>query len=319
MKKLMIAAAAVATAAGAYATEGCCGVAATDQATCKANVYQVKMSLKTLTPKTVKKNGCTGYYFEQGTRTIDGYIWTCCDPCGNVLDEAGNPVAEDYQITLWEKAAKAGILNGVSMGAGAGAATMYTVTVTYTVDGVSYTETLPGTYAQAQVAQAANDYVAAIANATLTDKKATPVAAGTDTKFWEDTQLASNINSDTAPACRFGKNAEKVAVQFDVAGVGAQNSLNGNEGLYNFSAAGFGTFDKKSLAVKSVSGSVVGTLPSLDICGEYPDVAGICDDFETWCDYPSVQAMAVPAFGTWTAKYVKKMGPLGTAVPVYNR
>ena len=116
MKKLMIATAAIALgASGAYATEGCCGIDPTTSAECKANVYQLKMTLKTLVPKTVTKNGCKGLYFEQGTRTIDGYIWTCCDPCGigGGVDQA---VVEPYQITLWEKAAQAGILNGVGWG-----------------------------------------------------------------------------------------------------------------------------------------------------------------------------------------------------------
>ena len=313
MKRLMIAAAAITAVTGVYATEGCCGVDPTTTAECKANVYQVKMTLKTLVPKTIKKSGCEGLYFEQGTRTIDGYIWTCCDPCG--VEGGVQPTeVQPYQITLWEKAAKVGILDGVGASVESG---MYTVTVKYELSGVKYTKVLEKTYAQADVAQAAQDFVDSIPGANLEDIVATPVAAVTG--HWDDTDLDSGLNTDTA-LCRFSKTANKVAVQFEVAGSGAPDSNPDVDAtMYQLVAAGFGTFDTKSLAIKSVSGNVVGTLPSLDYCDDYADVAGLCDDFETWCDYGDPGEIMVPAFGTWTAKYVKKMGTLRSAVPAYNR
>ena len=153
--------------------------------------------------------------------------------------------------------------------------------------------------------------------ANLEDVVATPVADVTG--HWDDTDLDSSVlgNTDTA-LCRFSKTANKVAVQFEVAGSGTP-ATNVDATMYQLVAAGFGTFDKKSLAVKSVSGNVVGTLPSLDHCGDYAEVAGLCDEFETWCDYGNGVEMMVPAFGTWTAKYVKKMGTLRSSVPDYNR
>ena len=309
MKKLMIAAAAIAAVTGAYATEGCCGVDPTTTAECKANVYKVKMTLKTLVPKTIKKSGCEGLYFEQGTRTIDGYIWTCCDPCGV---EAGVPPTDvqSYQITLWEKAAKAGILSGVGESNSDG----YTVTVTYEVAGVEYTKVLDGTFAQADVAQAVIDFLATIPGATRKGVKTNLVAGN---HRYVDEPLGSSWNTDT-DLCRFSKTANKVAVQFEVAGTGTP-ATGVDATMYQLAAAGFGTFDKKSRAIKSVSGNVVGTLPSLDHCDDYAEVAGMCDDFETWCDYTSGVEMMVPAFGTWTAKYVKKMGTIRSSVPVYNR
>lgn len=315
MKKLMIAAAAIAAVTGAYATEGCCGVDPTTTEECKANVYKVKMTLKTLVPKTIKKSGCEGLYFEQGTRTIDGYIWTCCDPCGVKAGVSPTDV-QSYQITLWEKAAKTGILNGVGAGVISGE---YTVTVKYELSGVKYTKVLEGTYAQADVAQAAQDFVNLIPGANLEDVVATPVADVTG--HWADTDLESSVFGNTETAlCRFSKTANKVAVQFEVEGTGTPDS-EADATMYKLAAAGFGSFDKKSLAIKSVSGNVVGTLPSLDHCGDYAEVADLCDDFETWCDpdYSNGVEMMVPAFGTWTAKYVKKMGTLRSSVPVYNR
>ena len=118
---------------------------------------------------------------------------------------------------------------------------------------------------------------------------------------WFDEELASNLNQETAPVVRFSKTANKVAAQFEVTGSGAESSNFGNETYYNFTAAGFGTFDAKSMAVKSISGSVVGTLPSLDLCDEYANCADLCDEFETWCDYADPGVLTIPAFGTWTA------------------
>lgn len=272
------------------------------------------MTLKTLVPKTVKKSGCEGLCFEQGTRTIDGYIWTCCNPCE--IDGVFPTDPQPYQITLWEKAAKVGILDGVGASVTSGE---YTVTVKYELSGVKYTKVLEGTFAQAVVAQAARDFVATIPGANLEDVVATPVAAVTG--HWEDTPLESNLNTESA-LCRFSKKANKVAVQFEVTGSGAPDSnIYVDASMYQLVAAGFGTFDTKSFAIKSVSGNVVGTLPSLDHCEEYADVADLCDEFETWCDpnYFNDQEMMVPAFGTWTAKYVKKMGTLRSSVPDYNR
>ena len=313
MKKLMIAAAAIAAVTGAYATEGCCGVDPTMEE-CKANVYKVKMTLKTLVPKTVKKSGCEGLCFEQGTRTIDGYIWTCCNPCE--IDGVVPTDPQSYQITLWEKAAKVGILNGV----GLSQVSRYTVTVKYDLSGVEYTKVLEGTYAQADVDQAVTDFLNTIPGATRKDVKAEPVAGVKD--HWVDDVLASSLNTDHTALCRFSKKANKVAVQFEVEGIGAPDSNpDVTATMYQLVAAGFGSFDTKSFAIKSVSGNVVGTLPSLDHCEEYADVADLCDEFETWCnpDYSNGQEMMVPAFGTWTAKYVKKMGTLRSSVPVYNR
>lgn len=316
MKKLMIATAAIALGvSGAYATEGCCGTAASESETCKANVYEVKMSLKTLVTKKVTKSGCVGYYYDQGTRTINGYIWTCCDPCG----DPSLPL-EDYQITLWEKAASVGIINGVGKGTGSNEAE-YTVVVEYTLDGITYKDDLTGTYKQANIVSAAQAYVANIAGAAYVNAIPTKVN-GSSTIAWVDNDLETNLNTDiTDPMFRFGKTAEKVAVQFDIVGVGAPNSNpNVDVTKYAFYAAGFGTFDKKSMVAKSVTGSVVGTVPTLDLCGDYGALTTVCDDtFETWCDYSGMEYQ-VPAYGTWTAKYVKKMSKsLYNTVPSYDR
>ena len=312
----MIATAAIALGtSGVYATEGCCGTAATETDACKANVYEVKMSLKTLVTKKVTKNGCIGYYMDQGTRTINGYIWTCCDPCG-----ASTLPVEDYQITLWEKAAQVGILNGVGKGTGSSDA-KYTVVVEYTLGGITYKDSLEGTYKQADVVTAAQAYVANISGASYVTAVPTKVN-GDVTIAWADEDLACTYNTGiTDPMFRFGKTAEKVAVQFNIAGSGAGTYAGPVDAtMYVFYAAGFGTFDKKSMCAKSVSGSVVGTVPSLDLCDEYGALTYVCDDtFETWCDYTGSEYQ-VPAYGTWTAKYVKKMSKsLRDTVPSYNR
>ena len=299
MKKLMIATAAIALGtSGVYATEGCCGTAASESETCKANVYEVKMNLKTLVTKKVTKNGCVGYYYDQGTRTINGYIWTCCDPCAN-LDNT-----EDYQITLWDKAAQVGILKGVGKGTGS-SSDKYTVTVTYTTVGggtTQFTDTLPDEYAQDDIAQAVTDFLSDKGGTIVGNPIATKVGSGSTSIFWADTDLGADI-------FRVGKTAEKVAVEFEADG-----------GDYYFLAAGFGTFDKKSMVIKSISGNVVGTVPTLDLCDEYGAYTYLCDDtFETWCDYVGEQIVA-PAYGTWTAKYVKKMSKsLKDTVPSYDR
>ena len=319
MKKLMIATAAIALgASGVYATEGCCGTAASESETCKANVYEVKMSLKTLVTKKVTKSGCVGYYLDQGTRTINGYIWTCCDPCATSL-----PNTEDYQITLWEKAASVGILDGVGKGT-AQSSGEYTVTVTYTLTSaanpVQFSQTLSGTYTEDAVDAAVTAFLGS--DKTLVKSTVTPVAADTTTIQWIDQDLATTVNTDiTVPMFRFGKTAEKVAVQFNITGSGAPYSNSSVDATkYVLYAAGFGTFDKKSMVAKSVSGSVVGTVPTLDLCGDYGALTYVCDDtFETWCDYVGIEYQ-VPAYGTWTAKYVKKMSKsLYNTVPSYDR
>ena len=103
MKKLMIAAAAAAMVGGAFAD------LCDDTITSDCGAWKVDFTLKTLVPKRTvcKSGGCADcsdnskecvFYYEQGTRKIQGYIWGCDSNC---FDDGS-----DYFYTLWEPAFK---------------------------------------------------------------------------------------------------------------------------------------------------------------------------------------------------------------------
>ena len=107
MKKLMIAAAAMAAVGGAYAVNvipcASCTEGVADAETCEAVFYNVSVSLqtlmtKTMTAKQAKCDTCTEdcAYFEKGTRTLTGLLWKCCKCDGNI----------DWQYALWDAANK---------------------------------------------------------------------------------------------------------------------------------------------------------------------------------------------------------------------
>jgi len=101
MKKLMIAAAAVAMVGGAFAAE----------ADGYAAVYNLKYSLKTIQPKkfscgkddttctictTIVQTASSAYYYENGSATIEGLI-AYCDPCADVGENYRKAV-----LALWD-------------------------------------------------------------------------------------------------------------------------------------------------------------------------------------------------------------------------
>ena len=103
MKKLMIAAAAAAMVGGAFAD------LCDDTINSDCGAWKVNFTLKTLVPKRTvcKSGGCADcsdsskecvFYYEQGTRKIQGYIWGCDSNC---FDDGS-----DYFYTLWEPAFK---------------------------------------------------------------------------------------------------------------------------------------------------------------------------------------------------------------------
>lgn len=110
MKKLMVAAAAAAMTAGAFADV--CADVDYSVTGAKCMVYDVSLKLKTLGPKKAKcveKDACGDktcaddvYYLDNTTRTIVGYMWLCDDLCWDVDD--------DVRIVLWDKKAKSAII-----------------------------------------------------------------------------------------------------------------------------------------------------------------------------------------------------------------
>lgn len=106
MKKLMVAAAAAAMTAGAFA--GACDDTDIGATTFDCMVYDVQLKLKTLVPAKAncyskdscgEKTACDEvYYLKDGTRKINGYMWLCDDLCWDTDD--------DVRIVLFDKAAK---------------------------------------------------------------------------------------------------------------------------------------------------------------------------------------------------------------------
>ena len=149
MKKLMIAAGVAAAMTGSvYATKGCkdCGNIVVQQVEdpqvvmvddCFTEVYNVQFKLKTLASKGVKSGDCQGWCMEQGTRTIDGILWSCCSDCANW---AGNQEADwNFQYCLWEKSSKTLFTDGLTHLNGQGQTTTggfrYTMSARYLPSG----------------------------------------------------------------------------------------------------------------------------------------------------------------------------------------
>jgi hypothetical protein len=99
MKKLMIASAAAVLIGGAYAL---CEVDPPKDEPVGCSVWNVKFSVKTLAPKGLNvktKDVCNGdvtvgsaYYYENGSRTLDGLLWQCKAAC-----------SDEMNFALWEK------------------------------------------------------------------------------------------------------------------------------------------------------------------------------------------------------------------------
>ena len=106
MKKLMIAAAAAAMIGGAFAADlgDLCKPGAPVAEEIGCSVWNVKFSVKTLAPKalSVKGKDCdgewtdNGYYYENGSRTLEGILWQCTAGC-----------SDDMNFALWEKKTEA--------------------------------------------------------------------------------------------------------------------------------------------------------------------------------------------------------------------
>ena len=124
MKKVMIAADLAAMVGGAFAD------LCDDTINSDCGAWKVNFTLKTLVPKRTvcKSGGCADcsdsskecvFYYEQGTRKIQGYIWGCDSNCF----EDGS----DYFYTLWEPAFKFAWapLNRVNITNAAGQVTSY--------------------------------------------------------------------------------------------------------------------------------------------------------------------------------------------------
>lgn len=132
---------------------------------------------------------------------------------------------------------------------------------------------------------------------------------------------------------RYGKKANKVAVSVPVSTDYADLWLAGVKG--SFKAAGNADYN----FIKSVSGNVAGQIcfvapagknvKNTTLCGEtvttetYAAVAvGLCDAFESYCEDGAAYDDVVPATGTWSLKYNKKVsegkkGTMRDLVPDY--
>ena len=99
MKKLMVAAAAAAMTAGAFA-DACSDIDAAYVANCL--VYDVQIKVKTLSPKLQKCSEDNVYYLDNISRTLKGYMWFCDDACWDTDD--------DVRIVLWDKKDKAPVV-----------------------------------------------------------------------------------------------------------------------------------------------------------------------------------------------------------------
>lgn len=106
MKKLMMIAAVAAVAGGVFASP--CDEAGGDE-DCLA--YKVKFTFKTLLLKTVTlkqdcgDKDCCGY-FKQGTRKIEGILWTCDGGCTTLNIGTMN---DDFNFVAWDSTLKYGM------------------------------------------------------------------------------------------------------------------------------------------------------------------------------------------------------------------
>lgn len=103
MKKLMIAAAAAAMTAGAFA-----GICDEDKVLAGCLAYDLKVVLKTPVPKTIKcseKDMCSSdkfcvTYATLGKKTLNGFLWACEYDCTDY------GTLDGFSFALWEKATK---------------------------------------------------------------------------------------------------------------------------------------------------------------------------------------------------------------------
>ena len=104
MKKLMVAAAAAAMTAGAFA-DACSDISYTE-AGGHCLVYDLTIKAKTLGPKLFKcgKDYADEYvvYLDNYTRTLRGYLWQCEDTCWESGDE--------IRIVVWDAKDKAAVI-----------------------------------------------------------------------------------------------------------------------------------------------------------------------------------------------------------------
>ena len=314
----MIAAAAAAMVGGAYATTGCCDDVGNDPAAeCNAYVYSLTINVKgPFATKSVKKNGCTGYYLDNGSRTINGYMWTCCNPCEDQVNGG-----EAWQMTLWDKTAKTALLNGVSANGGT---EEWTASYEWVVAGLGKESVTSDKFPTKVAARAdLNAKVAAIdAGHAIDDAKVTFAGEKTGKAEWVDYTLAGfdfrygkTANNYTAWGI-IPVEAADIDGNYD-ANIGTLTSI-GLYGGLNFVMTG--AWNAKEYRPKSLSGTVMGEMNSVINCNDFGDIAAACDDFETWCDYALNIQYFVPVTGTIKAAYVSKLKTsLRNTVPAYDR
>ncbi len=124
---------------------------------------------------------------------------------------------------------------------------------------------------------------------------------------------------------RYNKKADKVAAYWTVESDYAT--------IYAAGVKGSVMKDKEAgtVTLKSISGNAVGmfAMETIEVAKKCDDpeeftakIAGLCDCWETWCD-DGDDADEVPASGTWSLKYNKKLSKgaksMLTVVPSYAR
>ena len=256
MKKLMIAAAAAAMTAGAFAA--CSDIANG----CVA--WDLSLKAKTLAPKKIScKDVCgdksTLYYLDAASRTLKGYLWICEYECES---------SDAFNVVLWDAKAKLAIVACPPCGLG-------------------------------------------------------------------DYQTADLTMADLMV---YGKKANKVAAAFQIAGVNAAG-----EDAIDVTLAGVnGSINKTTCGdcfVKNLSGyfagSILPVIPGLTqqigsyssgLCGDivipdceddeiypvyYTTLCEVCGGFDGWCKAEECAIELddmVPAVGSWSMKYNKKLG-----------
>jgi len=126
-------------------------------------------------------------------------------------------------------------------------------------------------------------------------------------------KVAGNLTFEGTDA--LGEDA--IAVQ--AAGIGGKISKDGSEDCYIKSLSGYAAgsiaYIKPGASVVATSGGLCGE-PTIEVCDEYiakllPFCAACC--FESWCDADDAPDM-VPATGTWSMKYNKKVSKGGKSI-----
>ena len=346
MKKLMIAAAAVACAASVYATSGCEGCdenlsvtspSAHETITIEdanlAVVYKLKFTAKTLVQKSAATGGCPGWYFEQGSRTLEGLLWQCLYACedtevlsGQVnFTSGGTPayvngdVIQPFQYILWEKKGNRLFTDGLSH---------YNVSTNNGVVVPAHFTDSPAAISMLRFSKKANK---------------TQVLWNLDTAA--DVALAPAQITVSGGALLFGTSGRRVT------GTTWQPFLGGTYveaatpngwhlDVFQVQAVGFGSTltDKATGLVipNSVSGGFAGRIVPVALNEECRgQLIDFCADFDTWCtdggyaNYWDSWAQTpgtglfdgtggdefVGAYGSWSMKYLKKMKGFLKVVP----